>query len=103
VPEDPITKETMRKEHGADQDVKNGKERDENAYASSEEKTCYQDWEVIEVEDEGNLFNEVGSNKGHNEDEGDQDFFKMGHHELLDTFHILSPGLLLLQNKQVEI
>jgi hypothetical protein len=89
VPEDPVSEESLREDHGADQDIKDGEEGDQDPDSAAQKVTRDEHGKVIEVKDERDFLDEIGSEKSHDKNEGDKELLKMLHDELLDLFHDL--------------
>jgi hypothetical protein len=90
MPEDPVAEETLRKEHGTDQDIEDGEEGDPDPDSAAEKVTRDEDGQIIEVEDQGDFLDEISPKEGHDKNEGDKELLKMFHDVLLDLFHDLS-------------
>jgi hypothetical protein len=91
VPENPVAEETVREEHGTDQDIEDGEKGDQDSNSASQKITGDEDRKIIEVEDERDFLDKIGPEESHNEDDGHEDFLKMFHDELFNTLHDLSP------------
>jgi hypothetical protein len=84
------TEKSVGEKHGTNQDIEDGEDGNQDPDSAAQKVTRDEDGEIIEVEDEGDLFDEIGSKKGYDKDDGYKDFFKMFHDVLLDLFHDLS-------------
>ena len=99
MPEDPVAEETLWEEHGTNEYIEDGEDGDQDSNPAAQKVTRDEDREIIEIEDEGDLFDEIGPKKGHDEDDGHKDLLKMFHDVLLDLFHGQSLLLSALRHK----
>jgi len=81
----------LREKHGADQHVQDREEGNQNPDSPSKKVTGNKDWEVVEIKDEGDFLDEVGTDKGGYENDDDKNLLEMFHDELLRMFHNVSP------------
>jgi hypothetical protein len=102
VPEKPVSEKSVGEKHGADQHVQNRKKGNQNPYPTSKKITCHENRKVIEIEDQRNFLDEVGSNEGNDEDNRDKEFLKMLHDELFHTVHVFSPVCSFYETRRLK-